>query len=160
MTKFFMVSAAATALLALAVGVSPALAKASSSAKIADAIKAKVSELIVDFNKCDMIKGVSQDAPDAVMMFHGAPNVVGAAADLETAKKGCSDPTQHVDLANETVDVAASGEMAVFHSTYVFNGTDGKTKKPITEKGNYLVGYNKQTDGSWKIEWSIVSNTP
>jgi hypothetical protein len=28
--------------------------------------------------------------------------------------------------------------------------TDPKTKKAITDKGTYVTGYRKQTDGSWK----------
>ena len=159
MMKFHSASAVSTALLALTVCMSPASA-GSDTAKIATAIKANEAVLIAAFNSCDAMKGISYDAPDVVSMFHGAPNVVGAAADMAEAKKGCLDKTQHVTAANETVDVAAAGDMAVYRSTYVFTGTDPKTKKPTAEKGNYLVGWKKQPDGSWKIEWSIGSNMP
>jgi ketosteroid isomerase-like protein len=163
MTKLQIVGAASAVILTLSIGAytSPALAKAhASTSKIAVAIKADVAQLIADFNNHDATKATSQDAPDVVAMFHGAPNVVGAAADLASNQKGfAADPTQHVSVANETVDVAASGEMAVYRSTYVFNGTDSKTKKAFTENGNYLAGFKKQPDGSWKIAWSVVSNT-
>ena len=154
-----MAGSISAALLALTVGLSPALAK-SDSAKIAAAIKANQAAQITAFNSCDAMKGIVFDAPDVVNMFHGNPNVVGAAADLAVAKKGCQDKTQRVTVANESVDVAASGDMAVYHSTYVFTGTDPKTKKAITENGNYLVGWKKESDGTWKIVWSIGSNTP
>lgn len=157
MTTFY--GTVSTVLLALTVVASPAFAK-SSTAKIAAVIKADEAALVMDFNNCDRMKGMSYDAPNIVGMFHGTANVVGAAAELAEAKRGCQDKTQHVTVANETVEVAASGEMAVFRSTYVFTGTDPKTKKAITENGNYLVGWGKQPDGSWKIEWSVVSNTP
>jgi ketosteroid isomerase-like protein len=128
--------------------------------KIAGAVKADVDQFVVDFNAHDADKSASHDAADYVFMFHGAPNTVGAATDLANTKKMfAADSSQHVTLANETVDVAASGDMAVFRSTYVVTLTDLKTKKPTTENGNYLVGYKAQPDGSWKMEWAVVSNT-
>jgi ketosteroid isomerase-like protein len=147
--------AGAVSLVALAVSASPTFAKSDS---IAAAIKADEAALVKDFNACDAVKAASYDAPDVVAMAHGVPNMVGAAADMAQAKKGCMDKTQHVTVANESVDVG--GDIAVYHSTYVFTGTDAKTKKPMTENGNYLAGWKKQSDGSWKMEWSIVSNTP
>jgi len=159
MAKLHVAGMLSTAALALTMIVSPSLAQPD-TAKIAAAIKANEAALIASFNSCDPMKAVGYNAPDVVSMFHGAPNTVGAAAHLADAKKGCQDKTQHVVLANETVDVAASGDMAVYRSTYVFTGTDMKTKKPITENGNYLVGWKKQPDGSWKMEWDVVSNTP
>lgn len=149
----------AVALVALTFAAPPAYAKAD-TAKIAATIKANEAELVGIFNACDPMKGVGYNARNYVGMFHGMPNVMGAAAALAEAKKGCMDKTQHVTVANETVDVAASGEMAVYRSTYVFTSTNAKTKQPMTENGNYLVGWKKQPDGSWKIEWDIVSNTP
>ncbi len=58
------------------------------------------------------------------------------------------------------MDVSAAGDMAVYRSTYVYNFADLKTKKPTTENGDYLAGYRKQPNGSWKIDWSIASDTP
>jgi ketosteroid isomerase-like protein len=29
--------------------------------------------------------------------------------------------------------------------------TNPKTKKPVTDKGKYLMVYTKQADGSWKV---------
>jgi ketosteroid isomerase-like protein len=34
--------------------------------------------------------------------------------------------------------------------TYTMTTTDPKTKKPVTDKGKYLVAYKKQADGTWK----------
>lgn len=127
--------------------------------KISDAIKADVAAGLADFNAHDVSKAGSHDAPDAVEMFHGMPNVVGIDAIKADAAKN-PDTSAHVDLSNESVDVAASGDMAVYHSTFAVTFTDPKTKKPGSSQGNYLVGYKKQADGSWKIEWSVVSDTP
>jgi ketosteroid isomerase-like protein len=135
-------------------------APAVDTGKIADAVKADADQGVADFNAHDADKSASHDAADYVFMFHGAPNTVGAATDLANTKKMfAADSTQHLTLANETVDVAASGDMAVFHSTYVFTGADPKTKQPMTDNGNFLAGYKPQPDGSWKMEWSVVSDT-
>ncbi|MEO8927363.1 MAG: DUF4440 domain-containing protein [Caulobacteraceae bacterium] len=169
MTKLQLTGAAMAALMAVSLGAcnktdaaKPAAdtGKIADAGKIGDAVKADEAQLITDFNARDATKTTSHDAPDVVLMFHGAPNVVGQAADLAQAQKDFpADPKAHVTTANEVVDVAASGDMAVYRSTYVFNGTDPKTKKAVSETGNYLAGYKKQADGSWKIAWQVVSDT-
>ena len=139
----------------------PAPAKpAVDTAKVADAVKADADQLVADFNVRDAAKAVAHDAPGTVAMFHGAPNVVGVDADLANTKVQMADPAMRLVVSDETVDVAASGDMAVYHSTYAYTFTDPKTKKATTENGNWLIGYKQQPDGSWKITWNIVSDTP
>lgn len=134
-------------------------AEKADTAKIADAIKADVKELVAAFNAHDAAKAVSHDAPDVVAMFHGSPNVVGAEADLALTKQQLTDPAAKVEVSGESVDVAASGEMAVYRATYSYTMTDPTTKKLVTEPGNWLLGYKTQPDGSWKIAWNVVSST-
>lgn len=162
MTKTHMAGAASAVLMtfALAGCQAPSAKPAVDTGKIADAVKADEAQLLADFNAHDAAKVVSHDAPDVVQIAHGTANVVGPAADLAANKALFADSTQHFAVANETVDVAASGDMAVYRSTYVYNFVDPKTKKPTTENGNYLTGYKKQSDGSWKMEWSVLSDTP
>jgi len=138
----------------------PAVTPAVDTAQIAEAVKADLHQLVGDFNAHDGQKAVSHDAPDMVGMFHGAPNVIGPDQDLEMTNKQLADnPTANVTVKDETVDVAAAGDMAVYRATYTFSGTDPKTKKPMAEHGNWVVGYKKQADGSWKIAWNVVSDT-
>lgn len=129
------------------------------TAKIADAIKADVTQLVAHFNAHDAEKAVSHDAPDYVGMFHGMPNVVGPAADLALTKLQVADAASNIVVSDETVDVASAGDMAVYRATYAYTMTDPATKKPITENGNWLLGYKPQADGSWKISWGVVSDT-
>lgn len=129
------------------------------TAKIGEAVKADVKQLVADFNAHDAVKAVSHDAPDVVAMFHGSPNVVGAEADLALTKQQLTDPGAKVEVSGETVDVAASGEMAVYRATYSYTMTEPTTKKLVTEPGNWLLGYKLQPDGSWKIAWNVVSST-
>jgi ketosteroid isomerase-like protein len=169
MTRLQLLTAACAGLLAASLGAcnkpttattAGGAAPAADTGKIAAAVKADADQGVADFNAHDADKSASHDAADYVFMFHGAPNTVGAATDLANTKKMfAADSTQHLTLANETVDVAASGDMAVFHSTYVFTGANPKTKQPMTDNGNFLAGYKPQPDGSWKMEWSVVSDT-
>jgi ketosteroid isomerase-like protein len=138
----------------------PAAAAAVDTAKIADAVKADAQQLVADFNAKDAVKATAHDAPDYVGMFHGAPNVVGPAQDLELTKQQVADPAVDLKVSDESVDVAKAGDMAVYRSTYAYSFTDPKTKRPTTETGNWLLGYKAQPDGSWKIAWGVVSDTP
>ncbi len=127
--------------------------------KIADTVKADAQQLVTDFNAHDAVKAVSHDADTILIMFHGAPNATGKDADLATTKKQVADPLAKLAISDELVDVAASGDLAVYRATYAFTYTDPKTGKPTTENGNWLVGYKPQADGSWKIVWDVVSDT-
>jgi ketosteroid isomerase-like protein len=168
MTRFQIVGAALTVAIAgslaacnVTAPAKPADAPKADTGKIADAIKADVAQGVADFNARDADKASAHNAPDVVFMFHGAPNTVGADANLAAAKQTyAADKTAHVAVSNESVDVPASGDMAVYHSTYNVSFTDPKTKKPGTDQGNYLAGYKQQADGTWKIEWVVISNTP
>ena len=48
--------------------------------------------------------------------------------------------------------------MAIYRATYTVTATDPKSKKPVAENGNWLVGY-KTVGGAWKIAWNVVSDT-
>ncbi len=130
------------------------------TAKVAEAVKADVTQLVADFNAKDVAKAVAHDAPDYVSMFHGAPNTVGVAADTETTKMQMSDPAMKLAANIEAVDVAQAGDMAVVRSTYDYTFTDPATKAVKTEHGNWLLGYKKQADGAWKVAWGVVSDAP
>jgi ketosteroid isomerase-like protein len=126
--------------------------------KISGAIKDDVHGLIASFNSKDAAGAVSHDASDVVSMFHGQANVVGAEGDLAMTKQQVADPRAYLQIGNETVDVADSGEMAVYRTAYKYTSTNPKTKKDTVEHGNWLIGY-KQVDGKWKIAWNVVSDT-
>jgi ketosteroid isomerase-like protein len=132
---------------------------AADTSKIAAAVKADADQLVADFNAHDAAKSVSHDAPGIVGMFHGAPNTVGADADLAATKRQAADLSSKLAVSDETIDVAAAGDMAIYRATYVYTSTDPKTKKPVTETGNWVVGYKPQPDGTWKIVWDVVSDT-
>lgn len=135
-------------------------APAVDTAKIAEAVKGQSAALVAAFNAHDAQKAVSFDAPDYIGMFHGAPNVLGPEADLALTKQQVADPAAKVAVSHEDVSVAAAGDRALWRSTYEYTFTDAKTKQPTTEHGNWLIGWRKQEDGSWKAAWGVVSDTP
>ncbi len=131
------------------------------SASIADAVKADARQLVADFNAHDADKAITHDTADMVGMFHGQANIVGPQADLaQTKAMLATNPNANLVVSNESVDVAQAGDMAVYRSTYVFTGTDPKTKLPNTETGNWVAGYKKQPDGTWKMAWNVIADTP
>ena len=158
MRRFATLHLAAAAALLTACGAHPG-AEAADTGKIADAVKANAAAMVTAFNTHDADKAVSFDAPDYVGMMHGMPNVVGPAADLALTKQQIADPAAKLEVSDEDVSVAAAGDRAMFQSTYAYTYTDPATKKPRTEHGNWLAGFRKQADGSYKIKWSVVSDT-
>lgn len=125
---------------------------------VRDAVLADAHRHIASFNAHDADQAVSHELPDYVGMFHGAPNTIGVAADLATTRAEIADPAARVVLSDESVDVAAAGDMAIFRSTYAFTFTDPKTRKTGVEHGNWIVGY-KAKDGAMKMAWGVVSDT-
>src|SRR5665213_2582755 len=162
MTRLHLAGAACAALMAASLAACNAATPAKpavDTGKIADAVKADANQIVADYNAHDPAKFGAHLASDDVAMFHGAPNDVGAAASQADLKQTfATTPDVHVTLAGQTADVAASGDMAVFRSTYTVTLTNPKTKQPVTENGNYLAGYKLQPDGSWKQAWSVVSD--
>jgi ketosteroid isomerase-like protein len=137
-----------------------AAAPAVDTAAIAAAVKADVAGLVAAFNARDAVKVVSYDAPDYVSMMHGVANVVGPAADLVATKAQVADPNVKLVVSNETVDVAASGDLATYRATYAYTFTDPKTKAATTEFGNWVLGFKTQPDGTRKLSFGVISDTP
>ena len=136
----------------------PPVAPSVDTGKIADAVRTDLAQLMTELNARDLDKAVGHDSADMVGMFHGMPNVVGPAADKAMTEQMLKDPAFHLAVSGETVDVAAAGDMAVYRATYTVTVTDPKSKKPVVENGNWLVGY-KLVEGAWKIAWNVVSDT-
>jgi ketosteroid isomerase-like protein len=97
----------------------------------------------------DVDKIVSYYADDAVVM---PPN--GPAANTKDAVRKF-----WTDLANMSgssiswkptkVEVAKSGDIGFVSGTYEFTMND-VSGKPVTDKGKYLVVWERQSDGKWK----------
>jgi ketosteroid isomerase-like protein len=138
-----------------------AIATAASSAPdpaaIATTIKEDVARMIAGINAHDPAQATALDAPDIISMEAGRPSSVGADADRSgLAMVFKYVPTWRLTVIEATVDVADSGEMAVYRCTanQEFTGDDHKA---MIEKMNYIAGFKRAADGSWRVAWSMVA---
>ena len=93
-------------------------------------------------------------AEDAVLMTPGAPAAVGREA-IKGMAKMMADNSAELNFHSTKSDVSKSGELGYVQGVYTLAMTDPKTKKHLSEKGNYLTVYKKAADGSWKIAEDI-----
>jgi ketosteroid isomerase-like protein len=150
-----------TACCALTAGLVGGCGKAPPAAdtkKIAQVVKSTVAASLTAINAHDAEKAVAAlDAPDFVGINPGREDLNGPADDLEFSKQMAADPARRVVVADEKVDVAASGDLAVYTATYDSAYTDAKSKAPTTQHGNFVGVFRKQADGSMKLTLSISS---
>ncbi len=148
--------AATVAALALAtVFGTPGYAAADRSA-ISDTIKAQVREMVSGINTHNAAQATAYDAPNVVVIQSGQPNMTGAAADLADFKQGfAAAPSWHVSLVEETVDVPASADMAVYRSVY--NQDSMHDNVPFTSRVNFISGWSRHENGAWMMDWYAVS---
>lgn len=109
----------------------------------------------------DAEKFVSFYSDDALVILEDAPDVTGKAAIHDTLTGMMQDPAFALSFETKKVEVARSGDLAYELDTYSITMTNPATKKPATEKGEGIVIWRKQADGSWKAEVdSPVSDPP
>lgn len=143
--------------LACAGSVSSAAAVQVDTAVIAQTIKADVAQLVAGLNAHDVAKTTAYDAPNIIAMECGSPSTVGIEADREGFKMGFAhDPLWKVSLIDEAVDVASSGDLAVYRGTY--NEDNSHAGVLMTHKTNFIAEFKRRRDGSWRIVWYSVSN--
>jgi ketosteroid isomerase-like protein len=127
------------------------------TAVVAETIKADVAKLVAGINAHDAVQATAYDAPNIVSMQCGSPPTVGAETDREAFKTGfASDPLWKVSLIDETVDVASSGDLAVYRGTY--NEDHGHAGVLMTHGTIFMAEFKRQSDGAWRMVWYSVSN--
>jgi ketosteroid isomerase-like protein len=65
------------------------------------------------------------------------------------------EPYWKINLIDEAVDVASSGDLAVYRGTY--NEENRRGDVPLTHRVNFIAEFRQGSDGTWKIAWYIVS---
>ena len=127
------------------------------TAAIAETIKADVAQVVSGLNAHDAVRTTAYDAPNIISMECGSPSTIGVEADREGFKTGFAhDPLWRVSLIEETVDVASSGDLAVYRGIY--NEDNSRAGVLMTHKTNFIAEFKRQSDGSWRIAWYSVSN--
>lgn len=123
------------------------------------AIHAAVKEWSASAQAKDADKFCSFYAEDGVIMLEDAPDISGKAAIREGMGGMMQDPNFALSFAADKVVVARSGDLAYETGTYAMTLSDAK-KQPSTEKGNYLVVWQKQADGVWKVVRDVPVSDP
>lgn len=114
------------------------------------AIHALVKDWSASAQAKDADKFTSFYAEDGVVMMADAPDVSGKAAIREAIGGMMQDPSFALSFSSDKVVVARSGDLAYETGTYSLTMSDAK-KQPATEEGNYVVVWQKQPDGAWKV---------
>jgi len=128
-----------------------------SQSGVADKIRAEVLNIVAGINAHDVDRATHFDADDIVSMESGRPASIG----ISEERKGLSQafhyaPTWRLSLIEETVDVANSGELAVYRSTYNEESIDNGV--PMTHRVNFIAEFRRHNKGEFKVVWSLVSS--
>jgi uncharacterized protein (TIGR02246 family) len=115
------------------------------------AIQTQEAAAVQAWTAKDVDKLVALYADDATVMLANAPLMTGRQAIASGFKDVAADPNFSLSTQNTSVEASKGGDLGFVRGTYVVHISDPKTKKPTTEKGNYVIVYKKQADGSWKI---------
>jgi ketosteroid isomerase-like protein len=130
------------------------------TAAISDAIKADEKKWSDEFQakprSVDTL--TSHYASDAFFLAPGVGPTKGIADIRKAYEEGLKDPHFNITFAADTVDVAASGDLATSHGRFTESYTDPATKQAKSDKGTFLTVYRKQADGSWKAveDWAVA----
>jgi ketosteroid isomerase-like protein len=124
---------------------------------IADTIKADVAQIVSGINAHDVELATRFDADDIVSMESGRPPSQGIAAERAGLTQAFHyAPSWRLQLIEENVDVARSGEMAVYRSTY--NEESIENGVPMTHRVNFLAEFKRNPKGAFQVIWSVVSS--
>jgi ketosteroid isomerase-like protein len=132
-------------------------AERANPATVAETIKRYVAEIVAGLNAHDVVKATAYDAPDIVSMECGGSPVAGADADREGFKSMFAhDAAWRASLIDENVDVARSGDLAVYRGSYYEHSSHAGV--PMIHKAILLAEF-KRKGGRWWMAWYSVSNT-
>ena len=149
--------ALALLVLSLALTVPSAAAGPVDTTAVAEIIRGNVARLVAGLNAHDVNETTAFDAENIVSMECGSPPATGIESDREGFKIGFArDPDWRVSLINETVEVASSGDLAVYRGVY--NEDNGRAGVLTTHKTNFIAEFKRQGDGTFKMAWYVVAN--
>lgn len=97
---------------------------------------------------------VSVYAEEAVLMLEGAPDIQGVEAIREGIAGMMQDPNFDLSFEADDVVVARSGDLAYETGTYSLTLSDPE-QNPVTQTGHYVVLWEKQPGGQWKVVFDV-----
>jgi uncharacterized protein (TIGR02246 family) len=127
---------------------------------VADEVKAAIAIQVNAYAARDLDAMMGVMAPDYLWISSGQPNVSGDEAVRAGVAAQFADPALALSVSDETVEVAKSGDMAVYHSIYSYTYTDAETQTPTTQTGNWVAVFRRQEDGSMKLARDLIVALP
>ena len=123
---------------------------------VRQAIEAANARFVDAIGRGDTVGMYADYAGDAVMMMSGSPALHGRLAISQTLNQMMTqatlkDPRFHIG------DVLLGGDLAVETGSYDWTVVP-KQGKPVPDKGKYVVVWQRQDDGSWKIVRDISNS--
>lgn len=94
---------------------------------------------------------------DAILAATSEPDHRGRAAILENYRALRADPNLALNYTPQTLDVAASGDVAVRTGVFDNTYTDPATRQAARDAGRYVVIYRK-TNNSWRAAIDIETS--
>jgi len=152
-------SAAVLAMAALSACSGPGPAPSPDRAEVAAQVRQNVGAIVTAYNARDAESALAMNAPDTRVMSHGLPNV-DRDENLAMIRQHVTDPALHLEIDNEELDVAEAGAMALYSATYEWQFSDPETGGVTTERGNWVMVFKRQADGSMKVYREIISDLP
>ena len=102
----------------------------------------------------DLDKSVSYYSDDAIVLPPNASIATTKEAIRNIWKDLLASPGLAFRWKTTKVEVAKSGDMAYLSGTYELTMNDA-TGKPVSDRGKYIVVWEKQADGTWKAAADI-----
>jgi ketosteroid isomerase-like protein len=137
----------------------PAAATATSDTRALDekAIRENEAAWVKAFATKVPEKAAAFYADDAASMLPDTPLMTGRKAIIAGMKPELGDPNFYLVFAPIKVEIANSGDIAYSQGTFTYTTTDPRTRKRVGQQGNYVEVYEKQPDGTWKVEEDIAT---
>ena len=124
-------------------------------AKVREAVKGDVYQLVAALNDRNAAKAAAHDAPGMVGMFHGAANTVGVDQDIATTKKLVGDPNFYLQLGNDSVDVSDAGLVVAAVGRLLGPGPE----PDVFPAGDFTVEVHANPDrtgGPHYLDWPVM----
>ena len=96
-------------------------------------------------------------ADDAAIASPGEQLVRGEEAVRTATSEMASDSNLQLSFRANRVEVSDSGDLGYTRGQYLMTSTNRSTNQPQTTQGYYLMVWEKQEDGSWKVVEDFVT---
>jgi uncharacterized protein (TIGR02246 family) len=127
------------------------------SAAAEEAVRAREADWNLAAQAKDVERFASFYAADASLLAPNMPIVTGATAIREALGQLFSTPGFSLSIETEKVVAAQSGDLAYTQGRYTTTANDAEGKA-VTETGKYVVVFQKQLDGAWKVVADIFNS--